>query len=253
MANYTHESKHYQKRWKALGGGRFNGAYYYSREIVKNIIPNVKTDRPWITVNVPEAGAEDRAIVFIHNNKHPENYEWLRDYNDLVLICGVPETVEKVKHLGTAIYIPLSVDVAEVEAYKIPEEEEKKDQEAYFGRLRKRTAMVPADAHTFSGIQREDMLRFMAKYKKIYAVGRTAIEARILGAEVLPYDPRFPDPNFWEVIDNKDAAKLIQKELDKIDKKKKTKKKTEAPKEEAPEKPKKKKSGGSKKKVVKEE
>ena len=57
----------------------------------------------------------------------------------------------------------------------------------------------------------------MAEYEQIYAVGRTAIEAKILGCEVLPYDVRYPDPRMWKVIDNKDAAKLLQKKLDVID------------------------------------
>lgn len=256
MGNVTHLHKKYKEKWHALGGGKYNGAYFYSQEIVKNIIPEVKTDRPWITVNVPEAGAEDRAIVFIHNNLNLSNYEWLREYKDLVLICGIPETAEKLKHLGTAIYIPLSVDVEEVEKFRIPEEE-KKDGPVYFGRRRKRTLKVPQEAPTFSGLPRDDLLRQMAKYKsEVYAVGRCAIEAKILcGEEALrPYDPRFPDTDRWQILDNKDAAKLIQEELDKIDKKKKpAKKKEEAPEtKEKKEKPKKK-TGGRKKKVVKEE
>ena len=61
---------------------------------------------------------------------------------------------------------------------------------------------------------RERLLKKMAQYKKIYAVGRTAIEARALGCEILPYDPRFPDVDRWKVIDNLEAAKMLQEELD---------------------------------------
>ena len=57
----------------------------------------------------------------------------------------------------------------------------------------------------------------MAKYKRVYAVGWTAIEAKILGAEVLPYDSRFPDPRVWKVIDNSEAAVILQQKLDKIE------------------------------------
>ena len=51
----------------------------------------------------------------------------------------------------------------------------------------------------------------------MYAVGRSAIEAKCLGCRIKPYDKRFPDPRIWKVVDNKDAAKILQRELDKID------------------------------------
>lgn len=112
------------------GHNRYNGAFFYSKEICKNIIPNVKTDRNWITINVKDAGC-DHAIVFIHNNLHPEHYEWLSKYKDLILVCGIPETVDKVKHLGKAIYLPLSIDVAFVKSFYV---EEKTKSKAFVGR-----------------------------------------------------------------------------------------------------------------------
>ena len=57
----------------------------------------------------------------------------------------------------------------------------------------------------------------MARYKRVYAVGRCAIEAKILGCEVLPYDERFPNPDVWTVLDSKMAAKILQSQLDIID------------------------------------
>ena len=66
-------------------------------------------------------------------------------------------------------------------------------------------------------MKRQDMLPIMARYRRAYAVGRTAIEARILGCDVLPYDPRFPDPSVWKVVDNREAAAMLQKILDGID------------------------------------
>lgn len=44
------------------------------------------------------------------------------------------------------------------------------------------------------------------------------IEAKILDCEVLPYDPRFPDPSIWKVLDSMDAVKMLQGLIDKIDK-----------------------------------
>ena len=51
----------------------------------------------------------------------------------------------------------------------------------------------------------------------VYAVGRTASEAKALGCKLKPYDPRFPKVSFWKVIDNKDAAKILQEKLNEID------------------------------------
>ena len=188
-----------------------NGAYYYSREIVRNIIPRIRTDRNWVTINRYGAGL-DHAIVFIHNNLNPEKYEWLNRYNDLILVCGIPETCPKVEHLGKAIYLPLSVDVAEIEKYKC----EKTRGTAFFGRRSKANG-VPMGTDVIGGLERAAFLRLMAKYRRVYAVGRVAIEAKVLGCEVLPYDDRFPDPGRWEIMDNTEAAEILQKKLDLID------------------------------------
>lgn len=212
----SHTARSYQQIIENKPAGKYNGAYYYSCEIVRNIIPNVKTDRSWITINVPGT-ATDHAIVFIHNNITPEVYNFLRLYNDLVLVCGIPETCERVKHLGVPIYLPLSIDTADVERFSVPHSQ--KDREAAFaGRRKKRIeAQLPEGIDFLEGIPRHRLLAEMAHYKKIYAVGRTAIEAKALGCKVMPYDPRFPDPDRWEVIDNLTAAGILQEELDKID------------------------------------
>lgn len=203
----------YKSRWAGAGVNRWNGAYYYSREIVRNIIPNVRTDRSWITINAPENGC-DHAIVFVHNNLHPENYAWLKRYDDLILICGVPETVPKVEHIGSAFYLPLSIDVREVQRFISG-----KDRLAAFvGRQSKRFgAEFPPGTDIIDGMPRDSLLSVMAHYKYVYAVGRTAIEARALGCEILPYDPRFPDPEIWKVVDNREAAEMLQLILDGVD------------------------------------
>lgn len=209
----NHEHPKYIEKWNSIGKAKYNGAYYYSREICRNIIPNVKTDRSWITINV-KGEAEDRAIVFVHSNLHPENYDWLKEYKDLILICGLPETVENMKHLGTAIYIPLSVDVEEVEAHRRP----KTKDTAYAGRASKKGAEVPPGVDIIAGLERDEFLDRLAEYKTVYCAGRVAIEAKILGCEVKTSNRvRFPDPSRWEVCDNHYAARLIQMALDEID------------------------------------
>ena len=193
---------------------RYSGAFYYSREIVETMIPLVETDRPWVTVNIPHQ-CRDHAIVFIHNNLDASAYDHLREFSDLILVCGIPETCEKVAHLGKPVYLPLSVDVADVARFRLPE---KTKEAAFAGRPAKRDGIqLPAGVDILEGMPRDYLLAAMAQYKKIYAVGRSAIEAKILGCEVLPYDPRFPDPDRWEIMDTREAAKILQEKLDIID------------------------------------
>lgn len=224
--NITHEHRKYKEKWNRLHKARYNGAYYYSKEIVKNIIPNVDTDRSWITVNLPGIGC-DHSIIFVHNNLHPEHYDWLKQYKDIVLVCGVPETCEKVKHLGKTIYLPLSIDVEEVVKHK---KEELKGK-AYAGRASKRRMLrsnIPNNVAMVEGLPRDKFLEELSKYETVYAVGRVAIEAKALGAKIGVYDERFPNPDIWKVLDNRDAAKILQAELSKIDKPEKAEKEEQA-------------------------
>lgn len=211
-----HRHRCYQQIWQASEANKYNGAYYYSKEIVKNIIPNIKTSYNWVTIMVPQTACS-HSIVFIHNNLYPERYDYLSNYSDLILVCGVKDTMQKVAHLGTPIYLPLSVDVAEVSQYRT----EKSKEAAYVGRPEKRKfkdVLLPSDIDFLENLPREKLLAEMAKYKTIYAVGRTAIEAKVLGCEVKAYDPRFPDPMIWEVLDNRAAAKILQNKLDALQK-----------------------------------
>lgn len=217
-----HNHPDYRKRWSNAGTAQYNGAFYYSKEIVKNIIPYVETDRHWLTINIPQNNrvpqwscyGADHMIVFIHNNLHPENYDWLARYNDLILVCGIPETCDKVAHLGKAIYLPLSIDVADVQSYMRPKTKEV----AFVGRSCKRRGVdFPPDVDFIEGLPRTKLLERMAEYKQIYAVGRTAIEAKALGCKILPYDERFPDVERWQVLDNREASKILQEKLNMID------------------------------------
>ena len=210
-----HSDRRYMERREALGANKHNGAYYYSREIVENIIPRVQTDRHWITVNVRGAGV-DHAIVFVHNNLHPENYEWLKTYGfrDLIMVCGIEETCEKVAHIGTPIYLPLSIDTAYVKQFRT----EKTKEIAYAGRKAKRKEYeLPEGTEYLEEMPREIFLAELAKYRTVYAVGRSAIEAKALGCRLKAYDPRFPKVSRWKVLDNAAAAEILQAKLDEID------------------------------------
>lgn len=205
---FSHESPEYVTTQKP------NGAFLYSQEIVKYFIPNIKTTRNWVTIRkVPFC--YDHSIVFIHNNLHPEFYDYLKNYKDLVLVCGVESTCKKVEHLGKTIYLPLSVKVSEIEKYKT----KKTKDICYAGRKNKfAECNVTYSTPKVEDLEREEFLRELAKYRRVYAVGRTAIEAKILGCKILPYDPRFPDPDVWKIVNVDEAINLLQKKLDEIDK-----------------------------------
>lgn len=203
--------------------GTKNGAYYYAQEIEQNIAPLLKTERPIDTLTFRGNGSADHAICFLHHNlDHDRVYEWLNRYEDQILVCSVPVTYEWAVNSGhKAIFLPLSVDVDYVKQFR----RKKKFGACYAGNLwkfkvpdiekyvKKGTDLCKQD------IEREELLKFIAQYRQCYAVGRCAIEAKILGCEVLMCDSRYPDPSVWQVLDNKDAAKMLQAELDKIDKK----------------------------------
>lgn len=204
------------KRRFQIGRHKYNGAVFYSKEIVQNIIPNVKTDRNWMTMIAGTKGA-DHSICFVHNNiSFEEKYEYTRQYKDVIYVVGLPDMVERAEKFGKTIYLPLSVDVEYVKKFQKPKSKDL----AVVGRDAvkwKEEYNLPEEADTLGLIRRQYLLPRMSRYRKVYAIGRTAIEAKILGCEVLPFHPRLLDTSMWKILDNKEAAKILQVELDKID------------------------------------
>ena len=221
IIDHTHPL--YKQRLKNAGNNKYNGAYYYSKEILKNIIPDLidKTDRNWVTVNIPQLAESSldlsHSIVFIHNNLQPNAYQWLRKYDDLILVCGVPSTMEKVQFFGKPIYLPINVDVEMVRKYAHTTSTRNR---CFAGRLNKLNNRVPKDCDILTGMPQSVLLSKMSRYRTVYAVGRTAVQAKILGCEIGVYDERFPDSKFWQIIDNHDASKILLRKLNEIEKEK---------------------------------
>ena len=192
-----------------------NGAHIYSELICKYIIPNVKTERNWVTINVGKC--LDNSIVFIHSNLNTaKKYAYLKNYKNLILVCSQPSTCRAVENLGKAIYLPLGVDINYVKSFSNIHDKEI----CYAGRRTKNGCdeLARRRVEFLSDIPHEELLRRMAHYRYVYAVGLTAIEAKILGCNVLPYDSRYPDPSVWVVRDIKQNAAILQKLIDKLDK-----------------------------------
>ncbi len=207
---YSHESPEYRDNVK----NKNQGAYWYSTEICKYFIPNIKTDRNWVTVGYHNK-CFDHSIVFAHSNLYPHIYKYLEPFDDLIMVCSWYQQMEAVKQWGKPVFLPMSVDTEYVKQFRC-----EKDKDICFaGRMEKCTTALK---HTpgldfIAEIEREPFLKELARYKRVYAIDRVAIEAKILGCEVLPYDKRFPDPDFWRVIDSRDAAQMLQEILNDID------------------------------------
>lgn len=212
----------YRAHRKTFAGGKHNGAYYYAKEVEENIIPLVKTDRNWDLLGMKFTQHYPRSIVFIHHCLDWDRvYPWLAKLNDPILVVSTKPTLEWAKSKGyKAIFLPLSIDVDYVSQFKTEKTKKacyagnrwafKKEQED--NHLPKDLDFPPAD------LEREDLLKFIAPYKECYAIGRCALEAMVLGCKIKPFlMDRYPDPKYWKVLDNRDAAKILQEELDKID------------------------------------
>lgn len=207
---------------KTFTGGKHNGAYYYAKEIEENIIPLVKTDRNWDLLGMKFTQHYSHSIVFIHHCLDWDRvYPWLAKLKDPILVVSTYPTLEWAQSKGyKAIFLPLSVDVEYVKKFST-----KKTKNACYAGNRWAFKKEQEDKHLPKDLdfppvdlERDELLRFMAPYKKCYAIGRCAIEAMVLGCKIMPFlMDRYPDPKYWKILDNRDAAKILQSELDKID------------------------------------
>lgn len=222
----THEHRGYIKLRRKTGKGKFNGCYYYSQEIVNNIIPRVHTWRDWNTVGKDLDGMCDHMIVFLHDNSTPWNYEWLHKYDDLVLVCSSKYTMDSVKWSGHAILLPMSIDTEYVKQFRTEKTKETcfvgnawvRDNIRGVDESAPRSCFIPGKVDYLSGLKREKLLKKMAQYRKCYAIDRCAQEAKVLGCELLRLDTRYSVDNVGVVLDNRDAAKILQEQLNNIDK-----------------------------------
>ena len=189
-----------------------NGANIYSQLICKFFVPNINTDRNWVTVNVGKC--LDHSIVFIHSNINTaKKYAFLEKYKDLILVCSQVSTMKAVEKFGKAVYLPLSIDTNYVRSF---EQLNKERLVCYAGRRGKIGYDLLKENHVdiLCDLPHDKLLQRMAYYHYVYAVGLTAIEAKCLGCNVLVYDDRFPDPSVWKVKDCMDMIPELQKIID---------------------------------------
>lgn len=208
---------HLSPEWINLNIPHTNGAYWYSKEILEKIVPNIKTDRNWVLINA-EHTCMDHSIVFIHNNAHPERYEWLAPFKDLILVCSTVKTLKTMIEMfpkAHSILIPLSIDVEYVKQFK-PKRKTKKV--CYYGRLEKcpKSLMENNDVIKLGDGERDKLLKELGKFKTVYAIGRCALEALALGCDVLSHEGEYEGVEFT-LLDNKEVVPELQRLLNEID------------------------------------
>ena len=208
---------HLSPEWINLNIPHTNGAYWYSKELLERVVPNIKTDRDWVLINA-EHNCTDRAIVFIHNNAHPERYEWLAPFKDLILVCSTVKTLNTMIEMYPkyhSIFIPLSIDVDYVKQFKAKRKTKKV---CYYGRLEKCPEKIMEDEtiDKYGDGDRDELLKQVAKYKTVYAIGRCALEAKALGCNVITHEGEYEDVEFV-LLDNTEIIPELQRLLNEID------------------------------------
>lgn len=209
---------HLSPEWIKLKIPHQNGAYWYSKELLENIVPKIKTDRNWVLINA-EHTCLDHSIVFIHNNAHPERYEWLVPFKDLILVCSTVKTLETMIEMYPkhhCIFIPLSIDTEYIKKFKVKRKTKKV---CYYGRLEKcpEKIMNNDSIVKLGDGKRETLLKEVSKFKTVYAIGRCALEAIALGCKVLPHEGEYENVKFT-LYDNSDVIPELQRLLNEIDK-----------------------------------
>lgn len=211
----------YRAYRKTFADGKHNGAYYYAKEIEQYFIPVIKTNRSWDVLGMRITNHVSHSIVFIHHNIDMDRvYKWLEKYDDMVLVVSQQHVYDWAVGKGyKAILLPLSIDTEYVKKFS-----EKKTKDSCYAGNRWRFKREDEEKNIPNGVDfppanmdRKDLLRFMAPYKKCYAIGRCALEAKVLGCKIMPFYWRYMNPSHWKVLDSRDAAKILQQKLDEID------------------------------------
>lgn len=215
------KSDRYQA-WRAKqdNAGRNNGAYWYAKEIEDIILPELKHLNLWVNTvgalfflpsEIPKG-----AVIVCHDNINTVRTYMKLFKLDVLWICSKPTIVDKLAAVGEkAVYIPLSVDTEYVKQFK---RKRRTKDTAYVGNAwsfkKKFLSSLPDNIDQLGGMEREDLLKEMAKYKNVIAEGRCLIEAQVLGAKAeIPadYSRRI---TFTEVLDSRAAIPLWREALE---------------------------------------
>lgn len=205
-------------KWHSKQGiTRNNGSYWYAREIEEIILP--KIDKKLLIVTAAATiyhrhEIPDNAIVVCHDNRTTvKSYGFLFKKN-ILWICSKQSTVNTIiKEGDRAVYVPLSIDTEYVKKFK-----RKKTKDIAFvgnawGFKKNYLSSLPKNIAQISNLERDDLLREIAQYKKVIAEGRCLMEAQALGCkcEVPKYENL--ESVYVDLLDSRDAIPLWQEAL----------------------------------------
>jgi len=209
------------KSWRESQGiTRNNGSYWYAKELEDIILPALSDlNCMVVTVGATQFDVQqikDGAVIVCHDNRSTvENYgKWFK--RGMIWVCSKKSTQEILLSRGeTAYYIPLSVDTAYVAQYK----RKRRSGTAYVGNAwqfkAEYLATLPKKVKQLSGMERDELLADMSKYKRVIAEGRCLMEAKVLGAEVEVPQYKALEAVMVDVLDSRDAIPLWREVLTK--------------------------------------
>lgn len=201
------------------GVTRNNGSYWYAREIEEIILPQIDKKLFIVTAAASIYGSHeipDNAIVVCHDNRTTVNSYGFLFKKNILWICSKQSTVKTMLKEGErAIYIPLSIDTEYVKQFN----RRKTKEIAFVGNSwafkKSYLSTLPKSIAQISNLEREDLLKEMAKYKRVIAEGRCLMEAQALGCkcEVPKYENL--ESVYVDLLDSRDAIPLWQEALNK--------------------------------------
>lgn len=191
--------------------GIYNGAYYYAKEIEDIILPAIDREIYIVTVGgtlQTRKSIPNGAVVVCHNNQNPAGAYMNLFGKDILWICSKESTVPKLTaHGENAVYVPLSIDTEYVSKFKTKKTKDMAFVGNRWGFKEAYLDSLPDNIDQLSGMERTDLLREMAKYKRVIAEGRCLMEALVLGCkgEIPEYNDSKLGAIYREPLDSRDA------------------------------------------------
>ena len=207
------QSPKYREWYDRKGVTRNNGAYWYARELEEIILPKIAADVVINTVGTPLYTATqvpDGSVIVVHDNVNPIGIYRKFLGKGCLFVCSVQSVVEKFENEGEkAVHIPLSIDTAYVAQYK---KKRRTKDTAYAGNSwsykKKFLSELPPEIDQLSGMERDDLLKAMSRYRNIIAEGRCLMEAKVLGANTTVTKFETVKTSDREVLDSRKAIPL---------------------------------------------
>lgn len=205
-------------KWHSKQGiTRNNGSYWYAKEIEDIILPHINKRLFIVTAAASiynKHEIPDNAIVVCHDNRSTVNSYGFLFQKNILWICSKHSTVKTLIREGErAVYIPLSIDTEHVKKFK----SRKTKGTAYVGNSwafkKSYLSSLSKDIAQLSNLDRDDLLKEMAKYKNVIAEGRCLMEAQALGCKCETPKYENLESVYVELLDSRDAIPFWKEAL----------------------------------------